>query len=134
LYHISSFGKLNKFGFTRVPWFFVLSGSIPEQRRREKARKAAAALADAPPEESLLTYVIRRMETLYPLFLVGICASLATIWVIKGAAALPPPTEVLLSPLGVGAVRSGERASVPGAVLVPVLHALILDHLPPHLR
>jgi peptidoglycan/LPS O-acetylase OafA/YrhL len=148
--HLGSFHNFNKFGFTWVPWFFLLSGYIlthTEKRRRDrvaaglKAKEAkevtapkspdpvapaevqpappgtrpteqtaagAAAASGAGSKEKkpqdkksaspmgLVEYVLHRLRTLYPLYLVGIAAAIITVWAIKGASQLPPPCDVLV--------------------------------------
>lgn len=126
--NLGTFHNFNKFGYTWVPWFFMLSGYIltfAERKRRAKSgakasatkqtSEATAAVAaigevtaqngdksspkmDAKPHtlSSIVEYVNHRLETLYPVYLIGICASIATVWAVQGAKELPLPSEVLL--------------------------------------
>jgi peptidoglycan/LPS O-acetylase OafA/YrhL len=141
--HLGSFHNFNKFGFTWVPWFFLLSGCIlthTEKRRRDRvqgkqreqhaaavtsgagelvapaavlsdnnggteeavktaegsANTAAARVSTVAPPMGLVEYVLHRLRTLYPLYLVGIAAAIITVWATKGASQLPPPGDVLV--------------------------------------
>lgn len=123
--NLGTFHNFNKFGYTWVPWFFMLSGYIltfAERKRRAKsaakATETAAVIAvacDVAAEHvsklsathhkkhvkahtlsSIVEYVNHRLETLYPVYLIGICASIATVWAVQGAKELPLPSDVLL--------------------------------------
>jgi peptidoglycan/LPS O-acetylase OafA/YrhL len=91
--NISDFGGFNRFGFTWVPWFFLLSGfvlSLSEQKRRlNKSDRQENS-------EDEMQYVLRRLEGMYPAYFLGLLASLITIWSIKGVESLPLPVNTLL--------------------------------------
>lgn len=90
--HLGSFHSFNRFGFTWVPWFFMLSGfilSCSEDKRRQKGATGVGRIA----------YICRRLETMYPVYIIGVVATIVTLWTIQGAAFLPLPTDVMVSVL-----------------------------------
>lgn len=91
--NISDFGGFNRFGFTWVPWFFLLSGfllSLSEQKRRLNISDRQGKSDDE------IQYVLRRLEGMYPAYFLGLVASLITIWSIKGVESLPLPVNTIL--------------------------------------
>jgi peptidoglycan/LPS O-acetylase OafA/YrhL len=86
---LSSLNGFAMFGYTWVPWFFVVSGyvlAVSEIKRRERMQAPVSAIE----------YVIRRLEAVYPTYLLGIFVALVTTWVTLGAERLPLATNVVV--------------------------------------
>ena len=86
--HLSSLGGFSKFGFTWVPWFFSLSGFILTVA---EDRKGAADQTKDP-----LAYLLRRLETIYPAYFVGLLLSIITVWAVKSESSLPAAVDTLV--------------------------------------
>ena len=57
--------KIAQFGYTWVPWFFMLSGfilTIAETKRRKKTEK----------KTTIFSYIERRLKSIYPPYALGI--------------------------------------------------------------
>ncbi len=103
---LSDFHGFNKFGFTWVPWFFMLSGyvlALAEIKKTAKqinstseSSKGCPVLNKQDTIYDVIKYVGRRLENMYPTYLVGILAAIITVWSIKGRTYLQSPTEVFL--------------------------------------
>lgn len=81
-----------KFGYTWVPWFFMLSGyilSVAETKRRQRKRGEESAVP-------LMDYIYRRLETIYPPYIFAMLASICTEWGIKGNQQLSPANNVMI--------------------------------------
>ena len=87
--HLSDFRGFNLFGYTWVPWFFVLSGFVLTTSEISRRNKNEIPV-------SISEYIIRRLEALYPIYALGLFASVVTVWALQGASALPSPQNVML--------------------------------------
>lgn len=88
------FAGLNFFGYTWVPFFFLVSGHIltcSEIKRRAKLKDKAKSA------DNIFEYVHRRLTTLYPTYILGIICDIGSCWWLLGAAEIPEATDTLLS-------------------------------------
>lgn len=86
---LSSLNGFAVFGYTWVPWFFVVSGyvlAVSEIKRRERKEAPVSAIE----------YVIRRLEALYPTYVLGMFVAILTAWSALGAERLPLATNVVV--------------------------------------
>jgi len=89
--NLTDFRGLNRFGYTWVPWFFLLSGFVLTLSERRKKRSSKSREGDDE-----IQYVFRRLDSMYPAYLLGLLSSVATICSIKGGASLPLPVDAVL--------------------------------------
>ena len=70
-----------RWGFTWVPWFFMLSGYVLSYARLTGLRPSSdlRKLKPAAPP-SPVAFCHRRLASVYPLYLVGLCVALALAW------------------------------------------------------
>jgi peptidoglycan/LPS O-acetylase OafA/YrhL len=88
--HIEHSANFYLFGYTWVPWFFMLSGyilSVAEDNRRHK---------NEVTEVSLFNYIHRRLENIYPPYILAIVSSIITEWSVKGHLYLSSAAHVMV--------------------------------------
>jgi peptidoglycan/LPS O-acetylase OafA/YrhL len=84
--HLPGFHNFSTFGFTWVPWFFLLSGFILSTAEAQRSKK----------QHDALDYVLRRLQTIYPTYLLGIFISIITAGILKGPQSLPPSVDMFM--------------------------------------
>jgi len=66
-------------GFTWVPWFFMLSGYILAYARLSQPKRDGKSGPSGGSHLSPLAFCHRRLASVYPLYLLGVCISLLTL-------------------------------------------------------
>ncbi len=118
---LSAFRGFSMFGFTWVPWFFMLSGYIltvaenKSKAKKTRQQQQQQLIANKNTDDGLsagekssdrnnieasasviFQYVFRRLQAVYPIYVVGIAAAIATVWAIDGRQSLQSPSDVLI--------------------------------------
>ena len=66
-------------GFTWVPWFFMLSGYILAYARLTQPKSDVKSALKSGSHLSPLAFCHRRLASVYPLYLLGVCISLGML-------------------------------------------------------